>query len=49
MMVLSFACPIVELCYKYDALDDQLINDDHIAILNLATPEQLGRIRAAMS
>lgn len=42
----ELARPIVELYYKDDALGDPLINDDHIAILNLATPEQLGRIRA---
>jgi phosphoribosylaminoimidazole-succinocarboxamide synthase len=40
------ARPIVELYYKDDALGDPLINDDHIAILNLATPEQVERIRA---
>lgn len=37
--------PIVELYYKDDALGDPLINDDHIAILDLATPEQLATIR----
>jgi phosphoribosylaminoimidazole-succinocarboxamide synthase len=42
----ELARPIVELYYKDDALGDPLINDDHIAILNLATPAQLGRIRA---
>ena len=42
----ELARPIVELYYKDDALGDPLINDDHIAILNLATPEQLGQIRA---
>jgi phosphoribosylaminoimidazole-succinocarboxamide synthase len=42
----ELARPIVELYYKDDALGDPLINDDHIAILNLATPEQLERIRA---
>ncbi|HEY7781986.1 MAG TPA: phosphoribosylaminoimidazolesuccinocarboxamide synthase [Ktedonobacterales bacterium] len=39
--------PIVELYYKSDELGDPLINDDHIAILGLATPEQVARIRAA--
>jgi phosphoribosylaminoimidazole-succinocarboxamide synthase len=38
--------PIVELYYKDDELGDPLINDDHIAILNLATPEQVAQIRA---
>ena len=37
--------PIVELYYKSDELGDPLINDDHIAILELATPEQLQQIR----
>jgi phosphoribosylaminoimidazole-succinocarboxamide synthase len=37
--------PIVELYYKSDELGDPLINDDHIAILNLATPEQVAQIR----
>jgi phosphoribosylaminoimidazole-succinocarboxamide synthase len=42
----ELARPIVELYYKDDALGDPLINDDHVAILNLATPEQVERIRA---
>jgi phosphoribosylaminoimidazole-succinocarboxamide synthase len=42
----ELARSIVELYYKDDALGDPLINDDHIAILNLATPEQVERIRA---
>jgi phosphoribosylaminoimidazole-succinocarboxamide synthase len=42
----ELARPIVELYYKRDDLGDPLINDDHIAILNLATPEQVARIRA---
>jgi phosphoribosylaminoimidazole-succinocarboxamide synthase len=42
----ELAHPIVELYYKDDDLGDPLINDDHIAILNLATPEQLGQLRA---
>jgi phosphoribosylaminoimidazole-succinocarboxamide synthase len=37
--------PIVELYYKSDELGDPLINDDHIAILELATPEQMQQIR----
>jgi phosphoribosylaminoimidazole-succinocarboxamide synthase len=37
--------PIVELYYKSDELGDPLINDDHIAILKLATPEQVAQIR----
>jgi phosphoribosylaminoimidazole-succinocarboxamide synthase len=42
----ELARPIVELYYKDDELGDPLINDDHIAILNLASPEQLEHIRA---
>ena len=42
----ELARPIVELYYKDDALGDPLINEDHIAILHLATPEQVGQIRA---
>jgi len=38
--------PIVEFYYKSDELGDPLINDDHIAILNLAAPEQLAEMRA---
>ncbi|MFC7372510.1 phosphoribosylaminoimidazolesuccinocarboxamide synthase [Fictibacillus iocasae] len=36
---------IVEFYYKNDELGDPLINDDHIAILNLATPDQLTEMR----
>jgi phosphoribosylaminoimidazole-succinocarboxamide synthase len=37
--------PIVEWYYKNDALGDPLIADDHVRLLNLATPEQLAEIR----
>lgn len=37
---------VVEYYYKSDELGDPLINDDHIRALNLATPEQMARIRA---
>ena len=37
--------PIVELYYKSDELGDPLINEDHIAILELATPEQVAQVR----
>ena len=33
--------PVVEFYYKDDALGDPLINEDHIAILALATAEQI--------
>jgi phosphoribosylaminoimidazole-succinocarboxamide synthase len=42
----ELARPIVELYYKDDALGDPLINDDHVAMLGLATPEHLQHIRA---
>lgn len=37
---------VVEWYYKDDALGDPLINEDHIAALKLATPEQLQQMRA---
>ncbi|MDR1657666.1 MAG: phosphoribosylaminoimidazolesuccinocarboxamide synthase [Deltaproteobacteria bacterium] len=33
--------PVVEFYYKDDALGDPLINDYHIAVLGLATPDEL--------
>jgi phosphoribosylaminoimidazole-succinocarboxamide synthase len=37
----KLAFPIVEYYLKNDALGDPMINDHHVAMLNLATPEQL--------
>lgn len=37
--------PILEFCYKNDALGDPLVNDDHITALGWASPVQLQRIR----
>ena len=37
--------PILEFCYKNDALGDPLVNDDHITALGWATKEQLAVIR----
>ena len=37
--------PVVEYCYKSDALGDPLINTDTAVALGWATPEQLKRIR----
>ena len=37
--------PTLEFSYKKDELGDPLINDDHILALELATKEQLDRIR----
>ncbi len=39
-------CPIIELCWKDDALGDPLINDFHAIALNLATREELDEIYA---
>ncbi|SFQ97212.1 phosphoribosylaminoimidazolesuccinocarboxamide synthase [Desulfoscipio geothermicus] len=36
---------VVEYYYKSDELGDPLINDDHIQVLKLATPEQMARIK----
>uniref|UniRef100_UPI000488CFE4 phosphoribosylaminoimidazolesuccinocarboxamide synthase n=1 Tax=Desulfovirgula thermocuniculi TaxID=348842 RepID=UPI000488CFE4 len=33
---------VVEFYYKSDALGDPMVNEDHIAVLGLATPEELG-------
>lgn len=37
--------PVLEYYYKNDELGDPMINDDHIRALNLASPEQMERIR----
>lgn len=39
------AKPVVEFYYKDDALGDPLVTEDHIALLELATAEELKRIR----
>ncbi|TCP24099.1 phosphoribosylaminoimidazole-succinocarboxamide synthase [Scopulibacillus darangshiensis] len=39
--------PIIEFYYKNDELGDPLINDDHIAMMELATSRQLNAIRLA--
>ncbi len=36
---------IVEFYYKDDALGDPLVTEDHIRVLNIATPEQLQTLR----
>ncbi len=38
--------PVFEWHYKSDALDDPLINDDHILAMGWATAEELAHIRA---
>ena len=40
------AQPVFEWHYKSDALEDPLINDDHIFAINAATAEELEQIRA---
>ncbi|HEY7648641.1 MAG TPA: phosphoribosylaminoimidazolesuccinocarboxamide synthase [Methylomirabilota bacterium] len=37
--------PIVELYYKSDPLGDPMINDDHVRMLKLATPREVGWLR----
>lgn len=37
--------PILEFFYKEDALGDPMINDDHIRLLDLATPAEVRAIR----
>lgn len=40
----AFSRPVLEFYYKSDELGDPLINDYHIRVLNLATPEQMNKI-----
>ncbi|HNP27670.1 MAG TPA: phosphoribosylaminoimidazolesuccinocarboxamide synthase [Nitrospirales bacterium] len=37
--------PLVEFFYKDDSLGDPLISEDHIRLLKLATPSQVGELR----
>jgi phosphoribosylaminoimidazole-succinocarboxamide synthase len=37
----ELAFPVIEFYYKNDALDDPLINEDHVQILNLASKEEM--------
>jgi phosphoribosylaminoimidazole-succinocarboxamide synthase len=39
------ARPVVELYYKSDPLGDPMINDDHVRLLDLATPREIDRLR----
>lgn len=41
----SMAAPVLEYYYKSDELGDPMINDYHIRAINLASPEQMERIR----
>ncbi|HEM6017486.1 TPA: phosphoribosylaminoimidazolesuccinocarboxamide synthase [Streptococcus suis] len=42
---IALVTPIVEFYYKKDELDDPFINDEHIAFLNLASPEEIAYIK----
>lgn len=41
----ELAFPVVEFYYKDDKLGDPLLTEDHIAVLNLATAEQIAELR----
>ncbi|MGD9851447.1 MAG: phosphoribosylaminoimidazolesuccinocarboxamide synthase [Nitrospirales bacterium] len=38
--------PLIEFFYKDDALGDPLITDDHVRMMNLATPDQVARLKS---
>jgi phosphoribosylaminoimidazole-succinocarboxamide synthase len=40
-----FSRPIFELCYKNDAYNDPLMNDDHVVALGLATDDEIRSIK----
>ena len=42
----KLASTVLEYCYKDDALGDPMINDYHIAAMNLAAPAELEKISA---
>ena len=39
------ARPVIEFCYKDDALSDPMVNDDHILAIGVANAEELAAIR----
>ena len=43
---IQLEAPVIEFYYKDDDLGDPLINEDHIRLLNIATPEQLQTMRS---
>jgi len=43
---IELAKTVVEYYYKDDSLGDPIINEDHISLLELASPEQLAEIKA---
>ena len=42
---MPLAEPVLEFFYKNDVLNDPLINDDHVRLLNLATPQEVTALR----
>ena len=40
----KLASPVLEFCYKDDALGDPMVNEYHIYAMNLATPEEVKTI-----
>lgn len=40
----KLAAPVLEFCYKDDALGDPMVNDYHIYAMQIATPEELRTI-----
>lgn len=43
---IKFREPVIELCYKNDALSDPMVNEDHITkVLGVATEEELNKIK----
>ena len=41
----ELSMPVLEFCYKNDALGDPMVNDDHIIAFGWATPQQMLEIR----
>ncbi len=41
----ELSSPVLEYCYKCDEFNDPLMNEYHIQVLNLATPEELEVIK----
>ena len=42
----NLACPMLEFCYKNDALGDPQVNEYHIRALNFATDDEVRKITA---
>lgn len=40
------AFPIIEFYFKEDALDDPMINDEHVQVLNIASPAEITELKA---